>query len=82
MSEPAILDSETSAPSAAPARGNGDRRRASAPLQDRLPPHSIEAEQGVLGCILLAPSESLGECIPKFRKSDKLFDGNKTQDKW
>src|SRR5437763_814039 len=26
---------------------------------DALPPHSIEAEQGVLGCIMLSPSEVL-----------------------
>ena len=30
---------------------------------DRQPPHSIEAEQGVLGCVLLAPSECLNDCI-------------------
>ncbi|MBN9690716.1 MAG: replicative DNA helicase [Verrucomicrobia bacterium] len=29
---------------------------------DRLPPHSLPAEQGVLGCILLSPSESLDAC--------------------
>jgi len=34
---------------------------------DRLPPHSVEAEQGVLGCALLAPQECLGDCIEKLK---------------
>jgi replicative DNA helicase len=29
----------------------------------RLPPHSLPAEQGVLGCLLLSPSECLGDCL-------------------
>jgi replicative DNA helicase len=29
---------------------------------DRLPPHSIEAEQGVLGCVFLAPQDCLSVC--------------------
>jgi replicative DNA helicase len=33
---------------------------------DRLPPHSVEAEQGVLACVLLSPQECLGECIERF----------------
>jgi len=32
---------------------------------DRLSPHSIEAEQGVLGCILLSPQECLGGIVEK-----------------
>jgi replicative DNA helicase len=40
---------------------------------DRLPPHSIEAEQGVLGCVLLSPSDSLGICIEKFKKGMEVF---------
>ena len=40
---------------------------------DRLPPHSPEAEQGVLGCVLLSPNECLGECIEKFRHGAEAF---------
>src|SRR2546430_4128480 len=40
---------------------------------DRLPPHSIEAEQGVLGCVLLSPNDSLGICIEKFKKGVEVF---------
>jgi len=40
---------------------------------DRLPPHSTEAEQGVLGCILLSPNDCLGECIGKFKQGGEEF---------
>src|SRR3954470_7312205 len=40
---------------------------------DRLPPHSIEAEQGVLGCILLSPHECMGETIEKFKQGAEVF---------
>src|SRR5438874_994588 len=39
----------------------------------RLPPHSVEAEQGVLGCALLSPNECLGECIEKLKASSDVF---------
>jgi replicative DNA helicase len=40
---------------------------------DRLPPHSLEAEQGVLGCILLSPSENLGLCLEKLKGGPEVF---------
>src|SRR5438552_5503531 len=40
---------------------------------DRLPPHSPEAEQGVLGCVLLSPNDCMGECIEKFRAGADAF---------
>ena len=32
-----------------------------------------EAEQGVLGCILLSPNECMGECIEKFKSGEEAF---------
>lgn len=40
---------------------------------DRIIPHSIEAEQGVLGCILLNPKESLPECLSGNRGGVETF---------
>lgn len=40
---------------------------------DRLPPHSIEAEQGVLGCILLDPVESMGLCADGLKAGAAAF---------
>src|SRR5437764_261111 len=40
---------------------------------DRLPPHSPEAEQGVLGCVLLSPNDCMGECIEKFTSGSEVF---------
>ncbi|MEW6304732.1 MAG: replicative DNA helicase [Verrucomicrobiota bacterium] len=40
---------------------------------DRLPPHSIEAEQGVLGCALLSPNDSLGICLEKLKGGSEVF---------
>lgn len=41
------------------------QERGSATL-DRLPPHSLEMEMGVLGCIMLSPNECLNTCILEF----------------
>jgi len=53
-------------------------RRQKTPLADpervdRLPPHSIEAEQGVLGCVLLSPAECLGICVERFKAGADVF---------
>lgn len=40
---------------------------------DRMPPHSIEAEQGVLGCILLAP-ECLDDCVSQLKGGEAFYD--------
>jgi replicative DNA helicase len=40
---------------------------------DRLPPHAIDMEQGVLGCILIAPNECMGECIEKLKTGGEVF---------
>jgi replicative DNA helicase len=40
---------------------------------DRLPPHSIEAEQGILGCVFLSPHEALGECVEKLKAGAEVF---------
>jgi len=40
---------------------------------DRLPPHSTEGEQGVLGCILLSPNEAMGTCIETLKAGAETF---------
>src|SRR5437762_2908311 len=40
---------------------------------DRLPPHAPEAEQGVLGCVLLSPNDCLGQCIEKLKAGAEVF---------
>lgn len=48
------------------------------PDLDKLPPHSFEAEQGVLGCILLEPersAETLKECEERFGGNCHVFYG-------
>lgn len=61
---------------AAPAAPTQRRRPAPAvdlSRVDRLPPHSLEAEQGVLGCCLLAPVDSLTLCVDRLRSGAESF---------
>ncbi len=43
------------------------------PTLDRLPPHSIEAEQGVLGCVLSSPIECIPECVARLTPGLSVF---------
>lgn len=66
----------TGAPTADLRRGRRTRSATdarAATTVDRLPPHSIEAEQGVLGCIFLAPQDCLGACVEKFKAGAAVF---------
>ncbi len=49
------------------------RPQAAAGTIDRLPPHSPEAEQGVLGCIMISPNDCMGQCIEKFKGGSEAF---------
>jgi replicative DNA helicase len=62
---------EAGTPEIAPPRRA--RKPTAAPKAARLPPHAPEAEQGVLGCILLSPNECLGECIEKLKNCAEVF---------
>jgi len=72
-----MIDSTIPETSAAVADPKKSRRKTSAtagtPKVDRLPPHSIEAEQGVLGCVLLSPHDCMGECIEKLKSGPDIF---------
>lgn len=66
---------ETSAnPPADLARARRRKAVATAPHADRLPPHSIEAEQGVLGCLLLSPNECITTCLERVRSPRVIHD--------
>jgi replicative DNA helicase len=54
----------------------GRRRRQTAePINvDRSPPHSIQAEQGVLGCMLLAPNECIHICLERVKSPHMHID--------
>lgn len=41
---------------------------------DRLPPHDIEAEQGILGCLMMVPQDCMEECYEAGVKEDWFYD--------
>src|SRR6266851_8489318 len=47
-----------------------ERKSLTSSSQDihRTPPHSVEAEQGVLGSMLISPREAIGECVEKINE--------------
>ena len=73
------MHSDDSNPEAGKGRADlkRSRRQKASPADlarvDRLPPHSVEAEQGVLGCVLLSPSDGLGVCIERFKAGPDVF---------
>ncbi|HLH52929.1 MAG TPA: replicative DNA helicase [Verrucomicrobiae bacterium] len=56
-----------------PKRSRPRKQSSALPETGRLPPHSPEAEQGVLGCVLLSPNDCMGECIDKFKGNMEVF---------
>jgi replicative DNA helicase len=71
-----MIDSVSADAGAPPDLKRTPRRKAppaNATKLDRLPPHSPEAEQGVLGCVLLSPNDCMGECIGRFKEGAEVF---------
>jgi replicative DNA helicase len=71
-----MIDSITETGGAPPDLHRPPRRKPARPTAasvDRLPPHSPEAEQGVLGCVLLSPNECMGSCIEKLKSGPEVF---------
>lgn len=73
-----MIDSASAAAGAAPDLKQARRRKLpthDSARVDRLPPHAIEAEQGVLGCAMLAPNDGLPRCIQKLKTgADRFYD--------
>jgi replicative DNA helicase len=50
--------------------GQREKKSLTSSAQDihRTPPHSVEAEQGVLGSMLISPRETIAECVEKINE--------------
>lgn len=64
----------TESPIESPGMKPHRRKKEFAPTVDRLPPHSPEAEQGVLGCVMLEPMHCIGLCDEAFHGRDVFYD--------
>jgi replicative DNA helicase len=62
-----VSDSAGAAADLKKARRQKSARADARPIVDRLPPHALDMEQGVLGCQLLSPNECVGEVIEKLK---------------
>src|SRR5882762_791069 len=71
-----MIDSISEGAGGAPDLKHAPRRKTALPdvtKIDRLPPHSPEAEQGVLGCVLLSPNDCMGDTIQKLKGGAEVF---------
>jgi replicative DNA helicase len=53
--------------------GTSSENVISSRAMERVPPHSIEAEQGALGCALLDPNECIGQCVEFLKAGKEAF---------
>lgn len=69
------LSTTVASPAADLRRGGSYPRSAADGVKfDRLPPHSLEAEQCVLGCLLQSPNQGVAQCVEKFKDASVFYD--------
>lgn len=49
------------------------RPQTAAATVDRLPPHALDMERGVLGCVMLSPNDCMGDCIESLKMGAEVF---------
>lgn len=67
-----LTGSVAKAPEPAPKKAIRQRAPRKEP-EDKLPPHSIEMEQGVLGCILQEPDKCIGPVVENLKSGVEVF---------